>query len=104
MQPTHMQFPWCRNSSWLRPVLCSQSVPVVPNNARECIWADQLISAVCVLYFALSPPSEALGRRSEYKPHTLRWPDVEGEALTGKQFILPATDVRGHPVLVLRPR
>ena len=44
------------------------------------------------------------GRRSEYRPDKLRWPDVEGEALTGKQFILPATDVKGHPVLVLRPR
>ncbi len=44
------------------------------------------------------------GRRSEYKPHALRWRDVEGEGMSGKQFILPASDVRGHPVLVLRPR
>ncbi len=50
------------------------------------------------------PSSVAFGRRAEYKPHALRWPDVEGEALTGKQFILPAMDVKGHPVLVLRPR
>ena len=68
------------------PVHCKHNVPAMHN---ACILENH--SLVC-------------GRRSEYKPDALRWPDVEGEALTGKQFILPATDVKGHPVLVLRPR
>ena len=40
----------------------------------------------------------------DYKPHLIKWSDVEAEARTGKQFITTHMDNAGHPVLVLRPR
>ena len=29
-------------------------------------------------------------RRLEYKPHLIRWEEIEEEAVTGKQYIYPA--------------
>jgi hypothetical protein len=42
--------------------------------------------------------------RLSYRPHALRWADVEGEAATGKLFVSPHPDREGRPVVVMRPR
>lgn len=42
--------------------------------------------------------------RLEYKPHLITWDQVESEGTTGKQFVYPALDKNGRPVVLMRPR
>lgn len=42
--------------------------------------------------------------RLTYKPHLIRWEEVEPEALTGKQMIYPVPDKEGRPVVLMRSR
>lgn len=42
-------------------------------------------------------------RRRTYKPHEIRWQDIEKEA-TGKQFVMPCTDRHGRTLVIMRPR
>ena len=45
----------------------------------------------------------SLCRRRTYKPHEIKWQDIEEEA-TGKQFVMPCTDKHGRTVVIMRPR
>ena len=42
-------------------------------------------------------------RRLEYKPHLIRWEEVEPESVTGKQYV-HAFDKAGRPIVFMRPR
>lgn len=47
---------------------------------------------------------ETLSWRCTFKPHDIRWADVEKEGATGKQMIMQTVDTQGRPVVFMRPR
>jgi hypothetical protein len=61
---------------------------------------------VCVFVQCIRRPRRTFGahRRILFKPHLIRWEEVEEESISGKQFIHPFRDNAGRPIVVMRPR
>ncbi|KAL6760370.1 CRAL-TRIO domain-containing protein [Haematococcus lacustris] len=53
---------------------------------------------------ALKMLQATLEWRLEYKPHLIRWADVQQQSVTGKQMVYPVTDSAGRPLILMRPR
>ncbi|KXZ53519.1 hypothetical protein GPECTOR_7g969 [Gonium pectorale] len=42
--------------------------------------------------------------RLEYKPHLIKWEEVQAESTTGKQYVYHTVDKAGRPIVMMRPR
>ncbi|PNH04045.1 Random slug protein 5 [Tetrabaena socialis] len=42
--------------------------------------------------------------RLDYKPHLIKWEEVQSESTTGKQFVYHTIDKEGRPIVMMRPR
>ena len=68
---------------------------------NACTWPAMPVLMTSVWAEPILP---CTGRRATYKPHQIRWEDIQEEAKTGKTFILQTPDKEGRPVIIMRPR